>query len=129
MVNALPLRIHLSGQIFGWSDEQKALVKEAIDCYKATRDGISEAIPFYPLGVPQYSDKNFCSAYRIADRIRLAVWRLDGGCESLFIPIGDSNTRTPKILFPSDSESRVESVNGGINVILPEPGSAVYIEL
>lgn len=129
MVNALPLRIHLSGEAFNWSNEQMALVREAIDCYKATRSGISEAIPFYPLGIPQYSDKNFCSAYKLASSIRLAVWRLDGGCESIFIPIEDSADRTPKILFPSVSASRVESVDGGIKVILPEPGSAVYIEL
>ena len=129
MVNALPLRIHLSGEIFGWQDDKKALVKEAIDCYKATRDGISEAIPFYPLGVPQYSDKNFCSAYRIGNDIRLAVWRLGSDLSELDIPIENAKNMSAKVLYPSNTKATVKMTDSGIKVTLPEDNSAVYIEL
>jgi len=129
MVNALPLRIHLSGQIQGWSDEQKALVKEAVECYKATRDGIDEAIPFYPLGIPQYSDKNFCCAYRIGDIIRIAVWRIDSDKAELDIPIANADKMSLKVLYPSNTKATAEITDGAVKVVLPENNSAVYLEL
>ncbi len=128
MVNALLQRIHLSGQIFGWNEEQMSYVKEAIEVYKSYRHEIPESIPFYPLGIPHASDKAFCSAYRTPSCIRLGIWRIDSESNTLFIPL-DSEKQNVRVRYPLDNGAEVERVEGGINVTLPEQFTAVIVEV
>lgn len=128
MVNALLQRIHLSGQIFGWNEEQMAYVKEAIEVYKSYRHEIPESIPFYPTGIPHASDKFFCSAYKTPSCIRLGAWRMDSESDTFFIPL-DTEYANARVRYPLDNGASVTRVEGGINVTLPEQFTAVIVEV
>ena len=128
MVNSLLQRIHLSGQIFKWSDEQLGMVREAIDCYKTYRHEIPESVPFYPLGIPHASDKFFCSAYRTPSCIRMALWRMDADADSFFIPL-DTDKSGVRVRYPIDNGAKIERVEGGVNITLPEQFTAVIVEI
>lgn len=127
MVNGLLGRIHLSGQIFDWSDEQKEAVKEGIRVYKEIRADIPNSVPFYPLGIPCYDDGIFCSAYRTPSSVRISVWRHSGE-DSLFIPV-DTPYKNVRILYPSSTDASVERVEGGVKVVLPTENTAVIAEI
>ena len=128
MVNALLQRIHLSGQIFGWNEEQMSYVKEAIEVYKSYRHEIPESIPFYPLGIPHASDKVFCSAYKTPSCIRLGVWRMDSESDTVFIPL-ETEKQNVRERYPVDNGAKIERAPGGINVTLPEKFTAVIVEV
>ena len=76
MVNALLLRIHQSGHLSELTPEHFALVKEGIACYKEIRGDIKKSLPFWPLGMAEFTDPWFAFGLELY----LAVWRSTGGC-------------------------------------------------
>ena len=130
MVNAMMQRMHLSGDVLKWKrEETRALVREGVEVYKATRGDIDSAIPFYPLGsIPAYDDKWLCTAYKCKDCTRLIVWRLESDEDSLTIP-ADFAFDSVKILYPTSGKCTVAKGDGSITVTLPEKLTAVFIEL
>lgn len=88
MINALLLRIHQSGHIPELSKERRALVKEGIALYKTIRQDIKKALPFWPLGLAENTDKLLCTALKTENKAYLAVWRRGGEENTLEIPLG-----------------------------------------
>lgn len=57
MVNSMMGRLFVSGYINRMSDDQRTLVSDAIDSYHASiQPSIGSAVPFWPLGLPQWTD-------------------------------------------------------------------------
>ena len=75
MVNALLLRVHQSGHLANLSDERKALVKEALDCYKNIREDIKQAVPFWSLGLSEFSDPWVSLGLKKDNTLYIALWR------------------------------------------------------
>ena len=126
MVNALLSRVHLSGAITSLSESNFARVKEAVALYKQLRQDIPSAIPFYPLGIPQYTDGWLCAAYCCETCIRMAIWRMASDTDRLNIPVKGK----AKILYPSKSDAGGVCPNSsGLTVFLKERYSAMLIEV
>ena len=128
MVSSLLKRVHLSGEIQAWDEEQFSLVKEAIDLHKQIRDDIPKSIPFYPFSMPQYSQKWMCEAYKLDGKVRMAVWRMDESRDTLEIPLG-KEIKDVKILYPSNCDGRVKAQGENVMVTLNNPCTAVVIEV
>jgi alpha-galactosidase len=122
MVNALPLRIHLSGQVMDLDPIHEEWIRKAVALYKQIRHRIPQSVPFFPCGLPHYDDKIFCTAYK-SDKTYLAVWRLDTDVEALEIPLCGTHA---KILY---GKGELEGDENSLTVILPQENSAVFIEL
>ena len=128
MVSSLLKRVHLSGEIRAWDEEQFALVKEAIDLHKEIRDDIPKSIPFYPLGMPEYSQSWMCEAYKLSSKIRLAVWRMDEDKDTVTLPLG-VDIKDAKILYPSRCDGKVEFCEKDLSVTLNSACTAAVIEV
>ena len=128
MVNSILKRIHLSGEIQAWSEEQEKIVKEALDLYKEIRKDIPKSIPFYPLGMPEYSSKWKCEAYKTDSKIRMAVWRLDDENNTIKIPL-DNQVKSAKIIYPSANNGEVTATENGVTVTLDRQNTAALIEV
>ena len=128
MANALLQRIHLSGEITGWNDTQMKLVKEAVDCYKSLRDDIPQAIPFYPLGLPDVRNGWLCMAHRFEGKIRMTVWRMNSEENICDIPIAEKVTDM-KVIYPSEYAKRALLTDNGVRVELLECLSAIVLEI
>jgi len=119
MVNAMTQRIHQSGHLANLSAERKALVKEAIDCYKRIRNDIKTALPFWPLGLSHISDEWVALGLKTESKAYIAVWRREGTEKCCEIPIkyADENT-VVRCIYPSfekgchnyDSKNKILSV-------------------
>lgn len=127
MVGSILQRIHLSGETAWLSDENFELVKEAINCYKSIRQDIPQSIPFYPLGIPQYTDGWHCAAYQYPDCARMAVWRFNGKNDTLHITM--KNVGKIELLYPSLAVCNIQKTESGIAVTLEEMYSAVVLEI
>ena len=126
MVNSMPLRVHLSGEIALLSEEQLALVNEGIAVMKSIRRDTDTSIPFYPCGIPTYSDKLFCVAYKCRNCVRIAAWRLDTEDDTLCFGTYGSSA---KVLYPSCFDGEVRLDANQLSIKLPRENTAVFIEV
>jgi alpha-galactosidase len=113
------LRIHQSGHLAHLDAPAAAQVKEGIRVYKETiREHIPDAVPFYPLGMPDVTNPMKPIALRIRSPKRsfVAVWRIDGDAEVHLPP----STRA-EILYPKELGIVIHSSGDKCILTFPRP--------
>jgi len=101
MVSAMLLRIHQSGDLATLAPEAALQVKRGIEVYKnVIRRHIPDAVPFYPLGMPDVTDaiKPIALGIKSRERTFLAVWRIEGEAEVRI----RTGAKRAGILYPKD---------------------------
>ena len=119
MVSAMLLRIHQSGHLARLDAPVAAQVKEGIRVYKEIiRQHIPDAVPFYPLGMPDVTNatKPIALGIRSPKRSFLAVWRIDGDAE-VRVP----EARRAEILYPKDLGIVIHSSGDECLLTFPRP--------
>lgn len=130
---ALLGRIHLSGHLNRMSDHQLALVRDAVAVYKSIRGDLARALPFWPLGLPGWTDEWLALGLGVpGDRTAyLSVWRRGGPAE-LRVPVRHLAGRTVRadVLHPSSAEAGRAVWDGdGLTVSVPRTPGALLIRL
>ena len=78
MVNGMLGRLYLSGHLDGMTEDEFALVRSAVRVHKEVRDDIARSDPFWPTGLPGWSDDVITLGLRTPgsgpDAVYLAVW-------------------------------------------------------
>ncbi|MFE7071790.1 alpha-galactosidase [Streptomyces sp. NPDC057620] len=140
---ALLGRVHLSGHLDRMSAHQLALVRAAVAVYKTIRGDLSEALPFWPLGLPGWTDEWTAVGMRVrGDRTAyVSVWRRggggaegvggadsggrggreDSGGSGVLLPVeclaaGEGREVTVEILHPSPRSSSLNSAGSAVSV-------------
>lgn len=133
MVNALLLRVHQSGHLAELSKSRFALVKEALDYYKQIRPYIKEALPFWPLGLPNDQSEWICLGLRHEERSFIAVWRVKGEAEQLVLPLAGRSYKasTMRIAYPAQAAGELtwNAEREELVVGLPQGPTARLIEI
>lgn len=128
MVNAMLTRMHLSGEIYSLDDNKLELVKSGVEAYKNLRGDIKSFVPFYPIGLPSYSDGWICVGYKAdSDYDYIAVWRRDAEDSSIKIPI--ENAKGVEVVYPNLKGISVNCDRLGIEVKLDSKYSAVVCKI
>jgi alpha-galactosidase len=132
MINSMLVRIHQSGHLAELSEERFELVKEGINCYKNIRQYIKHAVPFWPLGLPEFSDRWFSLGLDCGDKMYLAVWRL-GDSNSCELPIRELKLSDVSVncIYPASQECNYQwnTSSSILSVVLPEQNSARLFEI
>src|SRR5581483_6932908 len=150
MASAMLGRIHLSGYLNRMNPRQRALVADAVRVYKSVRPGIAAAVPFWPLGMPGWTDPWIALGLRGTEASYLTVWRRGqpspagaagaagpvdpaGSRVTLPVPHLRGATVTPKVLYPAsaarDAELIWDRYAGVLLVSLPRFPSACVLAL
>ncbi len=128
MVNALLGRVHLSGQLAQLDTAHFRLVQEAITVYKTFRAGLPEAVPYWPLGLPNFSSEWLCLGLRMDDSLYLALWRQDSIESERVIPLQALQDRALQVesLYPAQEEGawHLNVQHQQLHVSLPQRYSA-----
>jgi alpha-galactosidase len=129
LVTAMLCRIHQSGRIDTISSEGAAEVRHGIRIYKdAIRTHIPEAVPFYPLGMPDVTNRKrpVALGMRSPGWTAVAVWRLEGE-ERVQLDLRASNAR---ILYPDNLGIALARKDENLIVRFPRPrmGCVVLLE-
>lgn len=131
VVNSLLGRVHLSGRIDQLDDKRYQLVKEGMLVYKRIRADLNSGLPFWPLGLPRWTD-DWLMLGILADRCAyIAVWRRggDASCEAN-IKLPTPTINGAEIIYPSLSHSVAEFHSPKtLTVNLPEFPSACLLKL
>jgi alpha-galactosidase len=126
MVTAMLCRIHQSGRLDSLSAEAGRQVAEGIRIYKhVLRKHISEAMPFYPLGMSDVTNPTapIALGMRAPAQTLLGAWRLDSPAITR-IPWTYGQ---PKLLYPSDLGIKIESSEGTLQIEFPRGRMACLI--
>jgi alpha-galactosidase len=126
MVTAMMCRIHQSGHLDSLSPQAWPQVAEGIRIYKdLLRKSIPDALPFYPLGLPDVTDsqKPVALGMRSQSRTLLAIWRIDGPAKT-DVPW---TMPDPTVLYPVDLGVKATTSKGSLNVEFPRTRMACLI--
>ena len=115
MINALLLRIHQSGHIPELSESRRELVREGIQFYKSIRQDIKKALPSWPLGLAENTDKLLCSVLKTESKAYLAVWGRGGEEDTIEIPLNyiwkDGDIKEFKVNLAYPEKALAENCN------------------
>ncbi|QWB28548.1 MULTISPECIES: alpha-galactosidase [Streptomyces] len=130
---ALLGRIHLSGHLNRMSEHQLALVRDAVTVYKSIRGDLARALPFWPLGLPGWTDEWLALGLRgPGDRTAyLSVWRRGGPAE-LRVPLRHLAGRAVRaeVLHPTMAGAGRAVWQGDVlSVTVPRTPGALLIRL
>ncbi|WP_217236795.1 alpha-galactosidase [Streptomyces sp. AC555_RSS877] len=129
---ALLGRIHLSGHLDRMSAHQLGLVRDAVGTYKTIREDLARAVPFWPLGLPGWTDEWLALGLRVPDGCTyVSVWRR-GGDSELHLPVGHLAGREARadILHPSAAGPGSAVWDGdGLRVSLPRTPGVLLVRL
>lgn len=83
MVNGLAARLYLSGLLHTLTADQRALVADAVAVHKQLRARLNRSVPFWPLGIPRWSDGWVASGLFDAEagQAVICVWRRPGAAD------------------------------------------------
>ena len=142
LCGALLGRIHLSGHLDQMSEGQLRLVRDAVDVYKQIRPALPQALPFWPLGLPGWTDSWLALGMRAADASYILAWHRGQPFESgqtasdpdeLSLPVGHLRGRAlrPEVLYPRADGPRVswDRHRGQLTVALPDTPAACLVRL
>lgn len=134
LCNALLGRVHLSGNLDRMTPDQRGLVAEAMAVYRRIRADIPVSAPFWPLGLPGWTDPWLALGLRGSGKTYVTVWRRPGpdsaAEQTLAIPHLSGADTDVKVLFPQHTKAEIDWRAGGeLTVRLPEPGTACLIAL
>ncbi|WP_416072270.1 alpha-galactosidase [Streptomyces sp. ME18-1-4] len=130
---ALLGRIHLSGHLDRMTQRQLALVRDAVGAYRTIRGDLAQAAPFWPLGLPGWTDEWLVLGMRVpGDRTSyVSVWRR-GGDSELQLPVRHLAGRAVRaeILHPSAATAGSAVWDGsGLRISLPRTPAVLLIRL
>jgi alpha-galactosidase len=129
---ALLGRIHLSGHLNRMSEHQLGLVRDAVGTYKTIRGDLARAVPFWPLGLPGWTDGWVALGMRVPGGASyVSVWRRDGESE-LRLPVRHLAGRraAAEVLHPSAPTAGAAIWDGdALRVSLPHTPAVLLIRL
>ena len=131
VVNAILGRVHLSGKLDELSPKQLRLISDGMAVYKDIREEIRRAIPFWPLGLPQWSDDWVALGMDCGENKYISVWRRSGPRESCSFPIRGLIKETCKAecLYPLQMPGSVtwDACHGSLEGTIPAvPAARLY---
>jgi alpha-galactosidase len=75
LCTALLGRLNLSGHLDQMSPDQRELVAAAIRVYRQIRPALAAAVPFWPLGLPRWTDSWIALGMQAPEATYLTIWR------------------------------------------------------
>ncbi|HEY3611156.1 MAG TPA: hypothetical protein VGL06_26920 [Pseudonocardiaceae bacterium] len=118
---------------------QRQLVADAVATYRRIRADLARAVPFWPLGLPGWTDTWLALGMRTPDVTYLVVWRrppISGGDAAvpaeLAVPVPYLSGRpaTARVSYPDNTATVAwHGGRGELAVTLPRLPSACLVEL
>ena len=135
LCGALLGRMHLSGHLNRMTDAQRQLVADAVAAYKSIRPDLREAVPFWPLGLPGWTDTWLALGMRTPRTSRILVWRrppINQTEDQVILPMPHlrGTAATARVSYPDATATAAwNAEHGELTVTLPRLPSAWLIEL
>ncbi|MFC8512171.1 glycoside hydrolase family 36 protein [Streptomyces sp. NPDC057257] len=134
---ALLGRVHLSGHLDRMTEHQLGLVRAALETYKKIRADLPGAVPFWPLGLPGWTDEWIALGLRVpvGGATYVSVWRRGGEAE-ITLPVrhlAEPDGVRAEVLHPAagvpGAHVEWDEGAGALRVRLPEAPAMVLVRI
>lgn len=122
LVTGLSGRLYLSGFLDRLTGAQRALVAEAVALHKTLRSLLPTAVPFWPIGLPEWDAPVVVLGWRTADGDVLFVW--DRSPEAGIVTVPVPGGGPVEQLFPAVDGDLPESAGGEVRLRTPAGAAA-----
>jgi alpha-galactosidase len=137
MCSAILGRVHLSGFLDRMTEHQLGLVMEAIGVYKAIRADLPISVPFWPLGLPKWTDPWVALGMRSPRATYVTLWRRNlaagsddkAGVAQIALQVESVGTEARKLFPAGGSDVYWQSATGELVVRLERAPSACLIKI
>ncbi len=133
LAGALLGRMHLSGHLNRMTPDQLALVRDALAVYREIRTDVARGVPFWPLGLPGWTDPWLALGLRAGETRYLTVWHREGGPAERALPLPRLRGRDleVEVLHPAAPTGEVawSATTGKLTVTLPRTPTALLLRL
>lgn len=140
MCTGLPGRLYLSGRLDEMTGAQHALVADAVAVFKDIRADVAVSVPFWPLGLPRWTDPWVALGLRAPSASYLTVWRRPGAPDSVSLPVPHLRGQQvrprgqqvrPRVRYPASSPvwTTWDPEGGTLTVTLPQAPAACLIQM
>jgi len=135
LCGALLGRLYLSGHLDAMSPAQRELVAAAVRVYQEIRMDIAAAVPFWPLGLPRWTDSWLALGLRTPAATYLTVWHRGpvaasaGDATAVSLPLPNLAGTPVTVLYPPTASSPVRWEASSLRVTLPDPPAACLVRL
>jgi alpha-galactosidase len=133
MCTAMLGRVQLSGHVDQMSPAQRELVGAAVRVHKSLRADLATALPFWPLGLPGWTDPWIALGMRAAAVSYLTVWHRGPDPAAVTLPVPHLRGRRvgASVLYPDPSPALVswDDAAGELTVTLPGSPAACVLRL
>ncbi|MEU9288052.1 alpha-galactosidase [Streptomyces sp. NPDC048275] len=132
--SALLGRVHLSGHLDRMTSRQLELVRDAVATYKGLRGELRTAVPFWPLGLPRWTDAWVALGMRapVAGATYVSVWWRGGNSGEQVLPVphlaGQQEVRV-EILHPSAPAGTAEWDGAALRVTVAGAPGTLLVRL
>lgn len=125
-VSAMLLRIHQSGHLAELSMQGFSQVRDAIRYYKTLRSQLKTALPFWPLGLSQFTDEWVALGMQSEDgKTWLAVWRREGTKKHCELPLAGLKGTVIQG-YPSSIQYATKWDDEILTVTMPQRSAAIF---
>ena len=97
MVTGLSGRLYLSGFLDGMSPEQLSLVRAGTEFFKEIRGDIAQAVPGWPLGLPEWDADSVALTLTAPQRTLVCVWHRGGDDDEIALRL-DPGVRAERLV-------------------------------
>jgi alpha-galactosidase len=125
LVNGILGRMYLSGHLNTMSPAELDLVRAAVAAHRTVLAALEDLTPFWPLGLPAWTDEWVALGLAGANTSYLAIWRRAAGPAEIALPLPGC---TVTDLFPAEAAGwHYTSTDDRltVSVDLPEPSARV----
>jgi alpha-galactosidase len=132
LCTALLGRLQLSGHVDQMSPAQLRLVAAAVRVYKSIRADLTSAVPFWPLGLPGWTDSWLALGMRAPSASYLTLWHrgpADGATATVAVPHLRGLRVGLEVLYPEQGSASWDGLAGELTVSLPRVPTACLVRL
>jgi alpha-galactosidase len=128
-------RLYLSGHLDTMTPAQRSLVADAVRLFKEMRSDVAVSVPFWPLGLPRWTDEWIAVGLRAPSASYVTVWRRPGtgspDTAALPLPHLRGQAVHPRVRYPAASSAKVfwDPEVGTLSISLPEAPAACLIQI
>ncbi len=134
MINAMLVRLHLSGQLAELPPDCFALVKEGVEAFDRVSSDTCRGVPFWPIGLASVQDNFISTGVDCGHRLYLAVWctKKQGGTVKL--PVAQASGKQVSVccLYPHRLETEYKWIDSRTELqvtLQPETARLFQIDL
>lgn len=127
MINTFLGRLHLSSSLDKLPPHLFELVREGVAYHKSLSAIKTKAVPYFPLGFTDFTQKKVSCGLLYENRLYLAVWNIEG--KEVDVPLNGLRAVKAEVAYPLSLPTDFRLEENTLKISFPENNTARFFEI